>query len=793
MVRNFTINTEVFATTPEWGYCVFAGKKDIILAMRNAIKTNVLVLLGMVAVMSSPAVVLTGDDVEVVVSATARGSRLSTWFAAEEMTNFLSRVLARQVPIAHAPSPAKVSVVLGTNEWSEAAGVDVQSLPRDAAVIQSRGSCVFIAGVDGAGFRPDRRKPTINVERGTLNGVYEFLERFAGCRFYFPGELGEIVPRRESILVPEGRLVTRPDFIVRESTASLGEWPEEYAASERERMGLLFMLRMRYQTRKIPCCHGQFHSGFCKRFGKTHPEYFRLTEKGVRHIGDPLNDKVPDKWSRTSVCNSSGIWDEIYADARSYFLGEGPEVRGVLVQRGEKGFEWGPQARYREYYDVMPNDGMHKCFCDKCQAAYARAKDPSNYANELVWGRVADLGRRLKAEGVKGTITMMSYVPYRNVPDVELPDNVAVMVCTGGPWMRGQVSERSMETLRSWSENRKGKVWLWHNTGRYGAMVSRSVDVPSPTPRAFGRHYKEIAPLALGAYCSNNSPRFLYSAMNYYVFYKVAWDNAVDVDALVDEYHRLMFGPAAAPMGRFLDSLERKWMEEVMGNVEDTPLGEMAVPPSEFRFWSQIYTLGFVKELDALVREAERLVAPGSLEARRVALFRREYLAPMFAHAESYDGGGSVRRELDRRAAARRPSVAGGTGEAVIDVRADMTNSVNHKVRFPVSLSPGRRYRISYFVRCHDVRLVHRWGGVGACVWEDESRDRALAVTGQGLCGTFDWICQSAEFDVPQDIEPAAFKPKLDVRVSRAVGKAEFKGLLVEDVGAARSVRGKEK
>jgi alpha-glucuronidase len=79
-------------------------------------------------------------------------------------------------------------------------------------------------------------------------------------------------------------------------------------------------------------------------------------------------------------------------------------------------------------------------------------------------------------------------------------------------------------------------------------MVARSVDVPSPTPRTFGRHYKEIAPWVFGAYCSNNSPRFLYSALNYYVFYKVAWNNATDVDALVDEYNRLMFGPAAEPM-----------------------------------------------------------------------------------------------------------------------------------------------------------------------------------------------------------------------------------------------------
>jgi hypothetical protein len=55
---------------------------------------------------------------------------------------------------------------------------------------------------------------------------------------------------------------------------------------------------------------------------------------------------------------------------------------------------------------------------------------------------------------------------------------------------------------------------------------------------------------------------------------------------------------------------------------------------------------------------------------------------------------------------------------------------------------------------------------------------------GQGLCGTFDWICQKTEFEVPKDISASEFKPKLDLRVGRAIGRAEFKGLMVEDLGA---------
>ena len=51
--------------------------------------------------------------------------------------------------------------------------------------------------------------------RGTLFGVYAFLERFAGVRMYFPGELGTCVPRAERIIVPEGRVEESPAFSVR--------------------------------------------------------------------------------------------------------------------------------------------------------------------------------------------------------------------------------------------------------------------------------------------------------------------------------------------------------------------------------------------------------------------------------------------------------------------------------------------------------------------------------------------------------------------------------------------------
>jgi alpha-glucuronidase len=41
------------------------------------------------------------------------------------------------------------------------------------------------------------------------------------------------------------------------------------------------------------------------------------------------------------------------------------------------------------------------------------------------------------------------------------------------------------------------------------------------------------------------------------VFGKVCWNVKTDVDALLEEFHRLMFGAAAKPMSALFEEIER--------------------------------------------------------------------------------------------------------------------------------------------------------------------------------------------------------------------------------------------
>ena len=481
--------------------------------------------------------------------AVAPDAPAATRFAAGVMTEHLSKVLGGEVRCVTRPTAGKYTIFLGTNGWSRAEGLSPEALRRDSFCIRVAADRAFVAGCDDPKTDPAKviaggAGTPVLFERATLFGVYDFLERYAGCRFYFPGELGTVVPRRESLVVPNGTTKVEPRFLERSYPFYAdGEYFEGtnrafQLLSERK----LNFFRQRMHTVYIPCCHGQSEFRLLRRFGKTHPEYFVQNADGTRRL-DP-NILFPGH-----LCQSSEVWNEIHDDIVSYVRGEGPEVRGMGSWNGkEKKQDWSIMAFRRPWVDVMPGDSFTRCHCPKCTAAYTDEKD---YATDLVWGRTVELAQRLKDERVPIRITQMAYLPYGRVPDVEIPDNVDVMVAVSGPWTRRQQAE--VERIRAWSEKLGHPVWIWTYPGKHGRM--NIPDIPNPTPCAYGRYVKQMAPYVFGMYAEANTDRWLYNYLTYYVFGKLCWNPDVDVEALLDEHFRLMFGAAAQPMADFIRQL----------------------------------------------------------------------------------------------------------------------------------------------------------------------------------------------------------------------------------------------
>ena len=737
---------------------------------------------GTVEYPSASSVRIAPDEVEVLVAPKARSRQPVAWFAAGELTNFLSRAFGKVIPVVSAPTPGKTAIVVGTNEWSAAAGVDVLPLSRDGFMHRTVPGRIYIAGRDSAKFNPSGN---MMEEKATLFAVYDFLERHVGCRFYFPGVMGEVVPQIGSFSVPVGEFTDAPDFTVRSVRKDIGVWYEPVSKARLARNDALCRYRWRLQTERIPCCHGLREGHYIARFGKTHPEYFCKLKDGSR----TNIDKGPSDSYRGQLCHSSDVWEEIYKDARSYFLGEGPEVRGMMAERNSvvvPGHEWRWQVSGGKYYDVMPQDSMHRCWCEKCAAAFAKAKDPAQYATELLWGRVAECAQRLIDEGIPGNLTMMSYNPYKNVPDFNIPTNVVVMVCSNGAWAKEKYQERDLARLKAWIEKCGRKLHIWNNCGKHVCFNLNYVDMPGITPRAYAKYYKRLAPHIFGAYCDNQSEKFIYSALNYYLYSRFAWNNDVDTDALLEEYYRLMFGKGADAMRRFDEEMEDIWMNEIISTQIETALGPMNSGISAFELWNRIVDVKRIRKFEAMFDEAAKSVLPDSMAAKRIRFFRSQILEPMAKHAAEYDSENGVANELAARKLRKAVSIVENFQSFELNV--DSTNKWVHAKAYPLKLKPGRTYRVSYALSGgnldqywetpEELRIRKMWGGVQGVV---KCKGKNLASIGRGIRGTFKPVVQAFEFTAPEG-DGQELPAELKLQTVWTMGRARFDSLMVEEL-----------
>ena len=120
------------------------------------------------------AVTLTPDNVEIVA---AKGACGPVTFAAKEMADFLGKAFGAPLKVVSQPTAGKASIILGSNDWTRAVGIDTAALAHDEFVIKAEGGKVYIAGRDARGSEAVLKSIS---ERATLFGAYEFLYRFAG-------------------------------------------------------------------------------------------------------------------------------------------------------------------------------------------------------------------------------------------------------------------------------------------------------------------------------------------------------------------------------------------------------------------------------------------------------------------------------------------------------------------------------------------------------------------------------------------------------------------------------------
>jgi len=277
-----------------------------------------------------------------------------------------------------------------------------------------------------------------------------------------------------------------------------------------------------------------------EKYGKDHPDWFALQADGSRDMS-----KNPD---RAQLCTSNADLIDAIARDKIAELKANPGLLGV---------------------SIAPNDGGRPgfCTCPRCEAL-----DAAKGRKVLLWD--FSKGNRRDFEHVSLTDRMVAF--WNAVAEKvakELPDRFLVVdaysVYAAPPVERklhpnlvvrfaplGYHSDAyRKESLQDWDGWSKAARRIYFRPNLM--LAGRRDGLPLIYVHKFGEDFRYLANHGMmGTDFDSCCHNWATQGLNYYVVARLHWDPEQKVDAIVDDYCRSGFGPAARSVRRYFDGLE---------------------------------------------------------------------------------------------------------------------------------------------------------------------------------------------------------------------------------------------
>lgn len=548
--------------------------------------------------------------------------------AAEELAYFLSKVTGADITQTGYPSCGKYPIWLGTPETNPAighAGLEerVRTLPSDGFLLYADEDGLIIAGSEPL---------------GVLFGTYAFLEEHVGIRWFYPGEDGEYCPEKPGLSVGRIDDLQEPSFQVRDVQFSRGGWHQRITDTwdwiARNRMTAAFYPGVEYSEeykkrggRATTRLH-MMHRIVRDELFEEHPEYFGLYD-GERQKGRQL-------------CTTN------------------PEVVNLVADYLIDWFNNNPEGIF--YLD--PRDHTRFCECEECTAldppgeVYRQA---GQYSTRFTIFR-NEVAERVFETHPEAEIHILSYQRYRLPPLKAEPDTrLWNILCDHGRCFRHsldnvncEANELFREMFEGWAEfaNPRGYFPYYNMIG--WTPEEGIVSVPMENIVAADMRYMHslghkgwslrIRPPDAGYSSSADIPairkEFRANFPWFYIQAKLAWNINTDVEALLEDMHKKLYGPAAPAMIEYRNSIRKLWEETPGHHIYGTLFSDLG---------KSIASPGAESELVSLLGKAEQSVKGKQPYLKRVKEDRMIFENSWKLAHQRYAGRPVEDIEADRR------------------------------------------------------------------------------------------------------------------------------------------------
>ncbi len=428
------------------------------------------------------------SDYRIVLSKTADAA---TTNAANELSAYLAKITGVTLPTVTDDTPAaEHEIIVGIARDAEDVISDIAGLGEDGFVIRALGEKLYLLGASG---------------RSNLYAVYDFLEKFAGCRFW--ASYYEKIPQTDTLTVPADTDIREtPVFTVRNTF-----WADY--------MDDRFCAKRRANGRKFKPIDPAW-GGSANWAG------------GACHTLMALSEMKTEQHFNVEPCLSDeAVYETVLKNVRAWLHAH-------------------PGARF---ISVSQNDSDSRgvgCMCEKCKALLDKT---GSYAGSYILfvNRIADA---IRDEFPDVMIHTFAYRFTRQAPvGVKPAPNVTVEMCTIEGCFRHPLAECDAiddphlksdsfpVLLQKWSElSEVLSIWDYTTDFAHYSLTFPNFEVLRKNARLFADNNAKYI-FEQGAYQSRNGE---FCELRGYLFSKLLWNPYMEkeeyirlADAFIDGYY----------------------------------------------------------------------------------------------------------------------------------------------------------------------------------------------------------------------------------------------------------------
>jgi hypothetical protein len=561
--------------------------------------------------------------------------------AAAELQDHVRLITGVMLPVekGETPPPAgMVPIYVGESEATRELGVTAEGLEQDGYVVSVTPERLVLLGRDADKRLPvNHEKATnypevgfeVNDERGTLNAVYDILEKDCGVRWYLPTALGTTFQERKTLAVPARETRRAPAMkgrtiyyssVTADMVTDPVDRPSPGHLNVRDRR--LWDYRQRINGTFI--CNHSFY-GYYDRFLTTRPELFAKGHEG--------------KARPPHLCYSSrAVIEQVAQDARDFFDGKGLK-KDALAFDGRFG--------------LGPMDGRSWCKCEACQSQMNN--DPktngkpmfaSGEASEYWFAFVNNVVKEVQKTHPQAKFMTLAYAAYAMPPrTLQLDPSVAIQVCITDSISYDTPSlTHEMNIYRQWAaQGRVTYLWLYHCFPNLMGRLGNFRPFPGFHARSTARLMAEWNRAGTQAvFVENDGAKdggvygrsVVQKQLEDYITFKLADDPSLDGLQLIEEFFPAYYGAAVEPMRQLYNEIESTYGTKA--NYPDGLFNRGPAHQTQQVAWQVLGSDERMKRWEGLLAQAVKL-AQTDTEKKRVDLWKRAVWDLMVAGKATWD------------------------------------------------------------------------------------------------------------------------------------------------------------